>query len=145
MKKGKGKEKNALDEACRLAREAAKNRGKAEGWPEQDELHGCLMLIIRILSKMAEAAGMQSNADLNLSSAIPLMEDLTKVYSQKTVNTALLFLFRHLDNGIVKIGSESDDVKRTPSEEEKKVLAHRIFYLSFVVNGMFLVDEEKRT
>lgn len=140
MKRGKGKGKDALEEARRLAREAAKNGGKAEGWPEQDELHGCLMLIIRILSKMAESAGMQSNADLDISSAIPLMEDLTKAYSQKTVNTALLFLFRHLDNGIVKIGSESDDVERTPSEEEKSVLAHRIFYLSFAVNGMFLVN-----
>lgn len=64
MTRKKGNEKNVLEEACRLAREAAKNGGKAEGWPE--------------------------------------------------------------------------------SEEEKKVLAHRIFYLSFVANGMFLVDEEKR-
>lgn len=136
----KNDEKNALEEACRLAREAAKNGGKAEGWPEQDELHGCLMLIIRILSKMAESAGMQSNADLGIASAIPLMEDLTNAYSQRTVNTALLFLVRHLDKGIIKIGSESKDDERTPSDEEKSVLAHRIFYLSFAVNGMFLVD-----
>lgn len=140
----KNDEKNALEEACRLAREAAKNGGKAEGWPEQDELHGCLMLIIRILSKMAESAGMTSNAELELSPALPLIEDLTSAYSQKTTNTALLFLFKHLDDGIVKIGTE-DEEERTPSETEKRTLVYRIFFLSFIANGMFLVDREGRT
>lgn len=107
---------------------------------KRDTLHRCLMSVVSILSKMAESAA--SSSELDLSSVLPLAEKLTNTYSQKTINTALVILCRHLDDGIVKIGLE--DVARTPSKVEKATLLYRIFFLSFIANGMFLVDREEK-
>lgn len=73
-------EKNALEEACRIASEAAKNFGeKPEKWPERGELLGALDMIAGILNKL----NMPSCVD-----AAPLVVNLANACDQKTVNAA---------------------------------------------------------
>lgn len=131
-------EKNALEEACRITSEAAKNFGeKPEKWPERGELLGALDMIAGILNEMNKL-DMLSSED-----AAPLVVNLANAYDQKTVNAAFFSLFAHLDDGLLKKAS-GDCLVREITEEEKVVLIHRIFYMSFLVNSMFLFNREER-
>lgn len=131
-------EKNAFEEACKITREAAKNFGeKPEKWPERGELLGALGMIAQILNEMNKLKD-------DLSPVIPLVENLDNAYDQKTVNAAFFILFSHLDDGLLKKSLGDDCLLCEITEEEKVVLVHRIFYISFIVNSMFLFNREER-
>ena len=139
MARKKNNDKKTLEEACRVVREAAKKSEKKSGkWPEKGEVLGVLKLIAQILNEMNKS-DMPSSDDV-----VSLMVNLVNSYDQRTVNVALMFLFEHLDDGLLKKVSADCFISKI-TEEERVGLVHRIGYISLSVNSMFLFDREERT